>query len=372
MLIFKNILLSKYFPFLALGLHLFILFVLFSNFGFNFSHEADKYLFTAEKLDFNNFNDVLQYQWLSSTYILFLALCLKMGLSLTTIIVVQFVFSLTGYYFFYKFLVSQSFFSKVHSRICMLLIMCSPIILYWQLTLFSESFFIALSMIATYFAFNSATLKNLILTLIFSLLLIFCRPVGVFYALGLLFVVMKLRQIKSAFVLVSVSYAVLILIILFVAPLHFKGIALPVLEGSVICGHPTYPDLSIAEGNYTLFGVYSILIEQHGFASLCELFFQKGISFFTLTRPYYSTSHNIVNAMHYVFLFVALYSVYDLKRKKIHPLLTSYSAMLIVSSALLVVLFYNEWSERYIVPLFPFFILLFVLFISKIQKPFAV
>jgi hypothetical protein len=144
------------------------------------------------------------------------------------------------------------------------------------------------------------------------------------------------------------------------------------LQGSVVCGFPLYPDATAPEGNYTLMNIYSLFVEQRGFGALCELFFKKGISFFTLTRPYYSTPHNMVNIFHYAFLVVALYSVYDLKRKKSHALITTYTTMLIISSALLVVLFYNEWSERYIVPLFPFFILLFVLFISKIRNPIAV
>lgn len=372
MLTLKNILLSKYFPILVLGLHLLILLMLFKNFGFNFSNEADKYLFTAQKLDLSNFRDLLQHQWFNSTYILFLAVSLKLGCSLKAILVVQFIFSLTGYYFFYRFMISQSFFSEAYSRICLLLIMCSPIILYWQLTLFSESFFIALSMITTYFAFNSTVLKNLILTLVFCLLLIFSRPVGAFYVIGLLFVIMKLRQMKLAFILSVFSFDVLIVLILFVIPLHFKGIALPILQGSVICGFPLYPNVTTPESSYTLISVYSLFVEQHGLGALCKLFLDKAISFFTLTRPYYSGPHNIVNAIHYVFLFVALYSVYDLRRKKLHTLFTGYAAMLIISSALLVILFYNEWSERYIVPLFPFFIVLFVLFISKMRKPIAI
>lgn len=368
----KKILLSKYFLFLLLGLHVLVLWILHKNFGFNFINEADKYLFTAQKINLSNLSDLLQHQWFSSTYILFLAVCLKMGFSFKLILIVQFIFSLTGYYFFYRFLVSQFFFSEIYSRICMLLIMCSPIILYWQITLFSESFFIAISMIATFFAFNSGIRKHLILTVIFGFLLLFSRPVGAFYVLGLLFVVMKLREMKSAFVLTAVSYIILIALIIFVMPLHFKGIALPVLQGSVVCGFPKYPDSSVIEGNYTLFGVYSVFIEQHGFGALCKLFLDKTISFFTLTRPYYSAAHNVINSVNYVFLFAAIFSIYDMRRKYTLTLITNYAVLLIFSSTLLVVLFYNEWSERYIVPLFPFFILLFVLFISKKREPIAV
>lgn len=372
MLSLKNIILSKYFPFLVLCLHALVLWVMHRNFGFNFQNEADKYLFTAQKLNLNNYNDLLQYQWFSSTYILFLAVCLKWGFSLKLILIVQFLLSLTGYYFFYRFLASQSFFSEIYSRICMLLVMCSPLILYWQLTLFSESFFIALSMIATYFAFNSNTTRNLIFLAVFGFLLLFSRPVGGFYVLALLFVVMKLRQVKIAFILSAVSFVVLIALILFAMPLHYKGIALPVLQGSVICGFPLYPDATMVESNYTLIGVYSLFVEQHGIGVLFKLFFYKVISFFTLSRSYYSTTHNVINAFHYVFLFVALYAMYDLKRKKVQTLILKYIGALIFSSALLVILFYNEWSERYIVPLFPFFILLFVLFVSKMRKSIAV
>ena len=368
----KSILLSKYFWSLSIGLHLLLLFLLFNQFGFNFSNEADKYITAASILNFKNFREVLQYQWFSSTYILFLALCLNVGLSLKGILAIQFVISFTGYLFFYKFLLSQSFFSKIYSRICVLIVLCSPIILYWQLSLFSESFFIAISMMATYFAFNSNVKTNLLFTIFFSLLLVFCRPIGVFYILALLFVVLKLKQVKPALIIVGVSYAVVLVLVFSVAPLHFKGVALPIGQGSVICGYPLYPNSIIEEKDYTLAGIYSVFIEQHGVWELCTLFVKKAVSFFTLTRPYYSSTHNLINATHYIFIFTAFYSVYDFKRKRINTLIANYTSILIFSSAVLVILFYNEWSERYIVPLFPFFILLFVFFISKIRKPLVV
>lgn len=372
MTVIKNSISGKFFWFFTLACHFLILFILYNRFGFNFSNEADKYITAATKISLSNVSDVLQHQWFSSTYIIFVAIGLQLGLSLKTVLFVQYLVSLLGYYYFYKFLVSCSFFSKSYSRICMFLVLCCPIIFYWQLTLFSESFFIALSMIATYFAFNSMAKKNIVLTVLFALLLMFCRPVGVFYVLALLYVVMKINKVKPASILTAGSFFILVLLTVFVFPLHYKGIALPVFQGSVICGYPLYPDAILPEGNYTLMNVYSALIEQRGWGEWFVLFFRKAISFFTLTRPYYSTSHNLINAAHYIFLLVALYSFYRLKKERLHCLVTNFVMVVTFSGALLTVLFYNEWSERYIVPLFPFFILLFVLFISKTRKEVAV
>ena len=141
---------GKYFWILAFVLHLLVLLVLFSKFGINISNEGDKYISIAQQLNADNFSDSFKYLWFYSTYILFLAACFKIGLSVYVILFLQYILSLIGFYCFYKFIVKQSLLSEVYARLCTLLIATCPIILYWQLTFYTESFFLALVMITTY------------------------------------------------------------------------------------------------------------------------------------------------------------------------------------------------------------------------------
>ncbi len=359
---------NKIFRPLAFGLHLIVLVCLYLKFGIKFTNESEKYISIAKSLTLDNFNTSLHYLWSYSTYILFLTVCLKLGLSVYFILFIQYCFCLVGFYFFYKFILSQDFFPEIFAKISLLIIMTCPIIIYWLLTFYTESFFLSLVVITTYLMFNAKTKKNFIVAGIFALLMMFCRPVGVFYVIGLVFVVLKLRLFKDAFAFLCGASIFVFTVVLFFLPLHFNDFALPIFQGSVICGFPSYPFYILAEGNYTLSQVYSHFLQVKDISTLLDLFFKKAVSFFTLTRPYYSVGHNIINSLYYVFLLGGLYSVFDhFKRKKERPFL-SYFIAILTPSLLIVVLVYNEWSERFIVPLLPFFIVLTLLAISDLSK----
>ncbi len=360
----KNILLGKYFWMLAFLMHFIVLMFLYFKFVINFTNESEKYLGIARRLNFDNYKSELQYLWAYSFYIIYLAVCIKLGFSLYAILITQYFISLYGFCKFYQFIVSQSFFSILYSRICFLVIVTCPVIIYWQLTFYTEIFFLALVMISTYYVFRDKMNYVKVSFLLFILML--CRPVGVFYVISLVFVLMKRAQFKYASLFLFSGLAFVFGIVLFYLPLHFNDFALPVFQGSVICGFPSYPNSILAEGNYTLFQVYSEFLKQQDVSALLHLFFKKIFTFFTITRPYYSFSHNIINSFYYVFILGGLVGVIGLLRQKNAPFFTNYFMSVLISSLMIVILIYNEWSERFMVPLLPFFILSTFIFISKI------
>ena len=364
----REIILSKFFAPLALALHLIILATLYFKFGINFSNESDRYISVARELNPENLRTSLEYLWPYSTYILFLTIGIKLNLSLYIILFIQYLVCLTGYYFFYKFILSKTFFSGVYARVCILIIITCPIIIYWLLTFYTESFFISLVMISTYLVFKDKAKQNIILITIFLILLLFCRPVGVFYVIAFGFILMKSRGYKYAFSVLLLAFAVVFVMVLFFIPLHYQDFALPIVQGSVICGFPSYPANFLPEGDYTLIEVYSTFLQPNNFGDLFILFVKKAGSFFTLTRPYYSFGHNLLNSLHYIYFLGIVYSFFDSFRRKEKNVFITYFISILTSSLLTVVLIYNEWSERFIVPLFPFFVLFTLIAISKRNK----
>lgn len=363
---------GKYFWILAFVLHLLVLFILFSKFGINTSNEGDKYISIAQQLNVDNFSESFKYLWFYSTYILFLAACLKIGLSLPIILLIQYIFSLIGFYYFYKFIVKQSLLPELYARICVLLIVTCPVIIYWQLTFYTESFFLALVMITTYLTFNASSKKEYLIAALFAIILMFCRAVGIFYVVALIFVFMRANRMKYSILFLGSAFVLVFIGVLFGIPLHFKYFALPVYQGSVICGFPLYPNNFLPEGNYTLAEVYGAFLQQNSFGTILNLSFKKAISFFTLTRPYYSLSHNLINSFYYLFIFGGLLSLYNLIKMKANTLYVIYFASILSASLLIVMLIYNEWSERFLVPLLPFFILTTLMYLSKFKAKRAI
>ena len=365
----KSFINGKYFWLSTFSLHVLLLILLYIKFGFNFTNEADKYISIAKGINFQNISSQMQDRWAYSTFIFFLAACFKLGFSLQVIIFIQYLFCIIGYYCFYKLIQSQNIFSDTYSKITLFLTLNCPIILFWQLSLFSESFFISLNLICTYLIFSSQNNKQILIAFIFCALLLFCRPIGMLFLAALAYVWLKNKKIKYAILFSVAAYIFVFIAVLFFLPLHYQDAAIPVLQGSVIWGFPAYPDILLPNGRYTLAEIYSLLAQQKGLGIIFELFIKKSISFFTLTRPYYSVFHNVINAVHYVFMLGAGLAMFmNLRMKNEKKLIISFNTLLLISNVILVGLFCNEWSERYIVPLFPFFIMLFTFSLQKIKE----
>lgn len=358
----KELILNKNFWVFALVMHAMVLTALYLRSGINFSNESEKYLAIAGRLNFGNYREELQFLWAYSSYILFLSVCLKMGFSVYVILALQYLISMIGFYLFYRFILTQSFFQKVYARICFLIMITCPLIIYWQLTFYTEIFFIALVMISTYCIFKPKTDRALIIFLLIAL--VFCRPVGVFYAITLLYVLLKRRGLKFGSLFLYSGFIGVFVLVIFFLPIHYTDFALPVFQGSVICGFPGYPDSVLKEADYTLIEIHTFFIIDHGFWEFLTLSFKKALIFFTVTRPYYSGTHNLFNGVYYVFI---LGGVIGILRERTHFLFQRYFISILAGSLLIVVLIYNEWSERFIVPLLPFFILSTFILLSNLR-----
>ncbi len=358
----RDLILNKNFWAFALVMHALVLTSLYLKFGINLTNESEKYLAIACRLNFGNYREELQFLWAYSFYIFYLAFCLKMGFSVYVILGIQYLISMTGFYLFYKFILSQFFFKKEYARLCFLVIITCPVILYWQLTFYTETLFLALVLISTYCIFKPRTDKALVVFLLISLL--FCRPVGVFYVIALLCVLLKKRESKFNSLFLYSAFTGVFVLVIFFLPIHYTDFALPVFQGSVICGFPCYADSILPEGDYTLSEIYGAFVKEHGFGTFIVLSFKKAFTFFTLTRPYYSGTHNLFNSVYYVFILGGMSCLFS---QRSHLLYRRYFVSILVASLLIVALIYNEWSERFIVPLLPFFILSTFIFISHFR-----
>jgi hypothetical protein len=120
-------------------------------------------------------------------------------------------------------------------------------------------------------------------------------------------------------------------------------------------------------GNYTLADVYFAFLHEHGFMELVKITSEKIVTFFTVTRSYYSLSHNLINSVYYIFILGGILGFYRMVKMKSYKPFRGYFSGIFAGSLLIVALIYNEWSERFIVPLLPLFILISLIFISDLK-----
>ncbi len=131
----------------------------------------------------------------------------------------------------------------------------------------------------------------------------------------------------------------------------------PFIEGHIICGVPTGMADRInlpADGN-SLSGLW--YFASHNSALLLDLAEKKLIAFWGMTRTYYSTAHNYA----LMILCYPLYSLalFGLLKGKFEVIgIKSYIFILCCFFCLSVLFSCDDWLNRFIMPLFPFLLLL--------------
>lgn len=336
--------------------HLVVLYFLYNRFGFNYSNEGAKYLDQANNLINGNGLMTFKYSSFYTFYVLYLSIFLYFKLPLLAIIIATYCISLYGYYCFYKLL--KSIINTTVAKIWLACMLLSPLILYWQFNLFSETFFIALSLIYLSIFFSPDTKKRFFKIVALSIPLMLSRPNGIFIiGIATLFYLYQNNIVsKKTMIYLSVfASAIVFSAIVFLLPLPYSDFSFQIASGAIYCGFPTLPLTALPEAKYTLWNCYSYIYNEYGLIELLQLFVKKGLSFFVTSRPYYSAFHNIFNNAHNVFYvlgLIGIYSAFKAKSKWYNLLIAL--LFIILFNTVMVSLIYNEWSERHTVQVFPY------------------
>ena len=239
---------------------------------------------------------------------------------------------------------------------------------YYQLYnvyLFTESLYFSFGIIYTYllFSIKDLSVKNIILLFAGMAFLYFARPTGLFFIPStIIYLVFKFYRSKAwyilSFLLVS---AVVSLYFLLNFALNSGGefdFLLPYLDERVICGVPTiqhqHPIYVPVEKN-SIEGLWYIII--HYPVLFFGLAGRRLLAFFGVVRSYFSPAHNVFIAL-YFYTSYAL-AIFGFKKMigKCLPQ-TFYFVTNILFIMLTVMLSCDEWHNRFILALLPFFLLL--------------
>jgi hypothetical protein len=334
--------------------HLSIMTTLYLKFGLSTINESDKYLTSAEAVANGDVSKGLEYQFFYSAYIFYLAFFVLLKLPVTVIFIITYLLSIFSFYRFYLFV--KKMFDEITAGSWMALMLLSPLILFWQFHLYSEIFFISLSLLFISSLFGEKYFASAIL----AVLLILGRPSGVFTAAAMtaVFLLGKKTFSKKTVLISLFSFLTLVLVtVIFFIPMHYRGVCVDVASGSVYNGFPILYMPNIPEADRTLAFCYHHIISNYGTKVFVALFIKKFFSFFNLTRPWYTGFHNIINALHYTFYLLAILGFY-FSRYLPQNIFFRGLLLIIFMNALLVALFFNEWSERYTVQVFPYLFLI--------------
>lgn len=333
-----------------LATHALLLLGIFSIQGILADKEALKYLGCARDVLAGDLGGDLvhRYRWYA-TYILFLVPFVAMGMPYLAVAVqvgmgVWAAFTL-------RRIVLRLHGTPVQADLVFALFLLAYPVQTWTLALYSESFFVSLSVL--FLGEGLRTDRPWPRLLLLTLLLTFARPVGIMFVAPVLAWRVSGRS-RTVTVWATGAAVLLALLLLPVLPMDQLRV---VLEGHVIGGDPAYPDAGALYHGRTLMGAQLQFMHEHGPDTWAWLVLQRTLWLFSLWRPYFSDLHNALTAP-----FVLLYplAVLTLAGQWKRPFVQVLTAIILLNAAV-VGLSYAEWNGRFLVPLLSVIMLLAVL-----------
>lgn len=227
-----------------------------------------------------------------------------------------------------------------------LVIACVPLQL-WMMALYTESFFASLLVLFLERITRTGTYDPIALCLGF--LLLFARPVGLlFVGPAIIWKVAESGIVRLPRWIRCGLYGGILLV-----AVSLPGIApdqlRPIVEGDVICGFPDCPGTIDALNGSSILAAQRHLLANEPVTYVIGLFMRRAASLFTLVRPYYSLPHNVFLACYYVLFALGAFGWW---RWRSHPILRLLTTVFILYTAL-IGLTHDEWSGRFLVPLWP-------------------
>lgn len=334
-----------------------------SHFGIVTNGEAEKYIREANQLLETGHYSAGKFLFYS-TQILLTALSIKLQAGYWLIVLLQILLNGISVICFYKIVqqyAGKNWIAPAATVYFLLLFYYHQFNTY----LYTESIFFSLSVIYTYvlFSVKKLNVKSSAGIFLFLTLLYFTRPTGIFFLPAtFLYLVFKFYpQRAGRILLIWGIVGVLALILLLNIALGSGGefdFMLPYVEGHVLCGVPTTEggkEFEMPVNQNSVEGLFYFITHYP------DVFIQLGAkrlySFFGATRSFYSVFHNIFLAAYFYFAYLLIVlNLRSLARKMTASFLFLVTPVLFM--AVTVMVSCDEWSNRFLLSVVPFILLL--------------
>ena len=328
----------------AVALFIAALAALWASRGIHDDKEALKYLGCAQELLRGEAHDIIGSYKAHASYVLFLVPFVALGMPWLAV-VAQAALAVYAAFALARLVARVSGSERCGTVAFVIALLCYPF-QEWVLALYTESFFASIAVLFLERVTRHGPGRWDLFAL--AAILLVARPIGVLFVLPAL--VWRIRwpfEVPSA--LRPVAYAAVLVLVLLAPGVarHQLGV---IVEGHVICGFPERPGVLDRFHGTTLFDAQVALFHEPGYAA--GLFARRTLSLFTLHRPYYSSSHNLLLVPYYALFVLALAGWW---RNSKHPLAGLLLAIFLLNTAL-IGFTYDEWNGRFLVPIWPIII----------------
>lgn len=327
-----------------------------AKFGIYQNEEAAVYINIAQQIVSGDWSHSIHY-WLYSGYIVPLVIIKWMGLPLECMYLLQLALSFIALNLFIDMLKNYCN-SSVAVFLGSLLFASCPVFQSWNAYLYTDGFFGSITVIALYAVAGGKPNGKKLSLMAAGILVLACfvRPVG-FLLIPIALSNAIVNSFNRGFIaFLSIWFLIFGVFVLFAlrngTDFFYPGHN---LELNIICGLSSeLKQFEIYPYNDGM-GIASYLISNPEMS--VRLFAHRLFRSLWMTRPYFSTTHNIILAISCsVYYLLALLGTVYVFRKKILKYLYIYFGMFI----LLVpnILFCADWHNRFMVPFLPFLLII--------------
>jgi hypothetical protein len=346
---------NTYIPYLFLFISWFAVQVFwFSYKGIQIVHDSQRFM--NESLAWHNGHFEYSFKYWYSIYIAILTLVFLLTHSFLGVIFLQLLLSIFSLLYFYKAL-------QTYTSVRYALIGVSFLILYlpiqqWNWYVLTESFYFSfLVLCCAAFLLNKRRLVLLCLFMVMGI-----RPTGFTLLLALLVAWYDGHAVSNQkkYFTLGLTIPVLLVLVYFMnthtlAFVQFLKASFSL--GEVICGSPLWSvntTYSYTSKHYSLFYELYMIVVQY-WQTFIPLFVLKILVLLTDVRPYYHWFHNV-----FILLFLIPFYSMLIYRFRIQTwnVIRLVAIVFVILNATIVGMTYVDWDGRFLVPLFPFLVLL--------------
>ena len=322
--------------------------------GIQIVHDSQRFI--NESWAWNNGRFEYSFKFWYSIYIAILSLNFSLTHSLLSVIFLQLFLSIFSLLYFYKAL--QTYTSERYALIGVCFLVLYLPIQQWNWYVLTESFYVSFIVLCcAAFILNKRWLVLLCLLMVMGI-----RPTGFTLLLSLLVSLyyLNFKSITITNKIFWLGIPVLIVLLYFINAHTFAFVQFLKASfslGEVICGSTIWSVDTLyaytANHNTLFYELYNIIA--HYWKTFIPLFLFKVIVLLSDVRPYYHWFHNV-----FVLIFLVPFYSFILYRFRNQALNTVrlLAIVFIILNTTIVGMTYVDWDGRFLVPLFPFLVLL--------------
>ena len=341
--------------------------------GVNSGGEAFKYLLDAKSIADGKSLNYGEFSYFFVTYSLFLSIFVKYKISLLIVGIVQIGFSYQAAYSLYKLFLYRSANHNLSILLFVCYLFCYPI-QKWIFFIYSEGVHTSLVVIAFCLyikVLEKYTIKNLLFFIVISIAIVTTRPVGILFLLSTGFTFLLACYTKKQYknLGTSIILAFVFFMLILNSPIRYFINPDSLKRMELICMVPHEGIKSeYSQFNRTgLIGAFKVVKNDIGFVKFFKAGIKKMILFFGFVRPYYSLKNNVFLILNWLFYPFALVGIF-FNRQKEFTVVKTFSILILLVTSLGIFVTCDDWSNRFIAPVFPFVIILGILGVSFIIK----